>query len=421
MSALCLLTLVNGAQANGLIEVNSAYYHQDNKYDDAHAAVDTHLDYEHSWQLTEQSNLWIKPRLGLDTHNLYANSLTLQENSPNRSTLAIQELTFTHYFDNFEVNIGKRVFSWGLGDMYNPSDHVNPVDTLDPINNVKLGQWSASLSYLGSSSNINLILIPRRTSSRLPQQDNRWFRSLEAVQTAAEIQLGFRPTIGLDKQVKHHKATAGIQISSGEWLLGWDVELSYLHSQDATGVYLPELNGTQLDLIRVFPRFNEASVGLATAMGEYTFHGVTTYRNTQNNQQDDDYFTYLIGARRAFYTYDLVEVLEEVTVALEYVKENISTHRDPNSSYVNSGFGRTLTNSLLMNLTFKFTEDSSLVLGLINNFDLKDRYVSFEFSHQINDDLKISTGLDLLNGTPDSLFGQWASNDRLFINTRYHF
>ncbi|MFT4929575.1 MAG: hypothetical protein ACI8WB_005709 [Phenylobacterium sp.] len=99
----------------------------------------------------------------------------------------------------------------------------------------------------------------------------------------------------------------------------------------------------------------------------------------------------------------------------------MSRHRDPNSAYVNSGFGRTLTNSILMNLELKFSEDTLFKLGLIQNFDKQDRYVSMEFSHQLSDDFKISTGLDLLSGSSDSLFGQWSDNDRLFLNTSYHF
>jgi hypothetical protein len=192
------------------------------------------------------------------------------------------------------------------------------------------------------------VFIPRRSASRLPQQDNRWFRNVDAIQTAAAAQLGFTPEVNLSRQLDHHSTTSGIQITSGQWLPGWDVELSYLHSQDAVGVYLPELVGTQLDLVRVFPAFDEASVGLSTVVGDYALHGVTTYRKTADKQKDDDYFTFLLGGRRSFYLsdYDLPEVIyniEEITLALGYVKEEISRHRDSSSNYVSSGFGRTLT------------------------------------------------------------------------------
>jgi hypothetical protein len=74
-----------------------------------------------------------------------------------------------------------------------------------------------------------------------------------------------------------------------------------------------------------------------------------------------------------------------------------------------------------MNLELKFTEDTLLEFGLIQNLDKEDRYVSIEFSHQLNDDFKVSLGHDLLSGTSDSLFGQWSTNDRFFLNTSYHF
>jgi hypothetical protein len=412
------------AYANGVLEVGAAYYQHDNLYDTDAFSLETQLRYEQNWQLTDSTTLLFKPRLGFDKGNLYKGKATLHEKNRSRSNFAAEELALTHYLNNFELSVGKQVFSWGLGDMYNPSDHVNPVDTLDPIDNQKLGQWSASLLYLGASANFNLIYIPRRRASRLPEQDNRWFRSLGAVQTAAAAQLGFVPAINLSRQVDHHRSTVGAQIVSGQWLSGWDVELSYLHSQDATGVYLPELAGTQLDLVRVFPQYDEVSFGLSTAVGEYTFHGISTYHKTKDNQKDDDYLTFLVGARRTFFVPDFsetIESVEEITLAVEYVKEKIVRHRDPTSAYVNSGFGRTLTNSLLMNLELKFSEDTLLKFGLIQNFELQDSYISVELSHQLSDDFKITTGLDVLNGSADSLFGQWTNNDRLFLSTSYNF
>lgn len=421
IAPLLLICLPNLVWAEGVLDVGLAHYAHDNLYDSDNVTLDAHLRYEHNWQLAQNSSLLVKPRLAFDKGNLFNDTATLHEKDRSRSKLALEEFVFTQYINNLELNVGKQVFSWGLADMVNPSDHLNAVDTLDPLDNRKLGQWSASLLYLGTSSNLSLIYIPRRSPSRLPQQDNRWFRSTEAIQLAAAAQLGFTPEINVARQIDHHNASMGAQLVSASWLPGWDLELSYLHSQDATGVYLPGLSGTQLDLVRVFPDFNEASLGLSTAVGEYTFHGITSYRNTQDNAQDDDYLTLLVGARRTFYAPEMLQDLEEITLAVEYVKEKISHARDPDSAYVSSGFGRTLINSLLINLELKFSEDTLLKFGLVQNFDQQDSYVSMEFSHQVVDDFEISLGLDLLNGTADSLFGQWTNNDRIFLNTRYHF
>lgn len=423
---LSLIFWVNGVSAAGILEVVSNFYDQDNEYEPENVTLEGIVSYEFNWQLSERGSLLFKPRMAYDTGELYSQSAVLHEKNRTRSTFAIEEFTYTHYFNNLEVTLGKQIFSWGQGDMYNPSDRINSIDSLDPLNNIKLGQWATSFLYLGSTSNINVIVIPRRTASRLPEQNNRWFRSLDAVEAAAEAQLGFIPNISLERESDNDHPSIGIQITSGQWIPGWDIELSYFHSQDDIGVYLPALNGNVLDLIRTFPRFNEASIGFSTAVGEYTFHGISVYRNTQNNQQDDDYFTFLLGGRRAFYAPDyyltgLIQSLEEFTLSLEYVNENISHDRDVNSAFVNTGFGRTLTNSLLLNLEFKFIEEISLTFGLVQNFEPKNRYVSMEVSHQVNDDLSIKMGLGLLSGSPDTLFGQWSHNDRFFINTSYNF
>ena len=421
-----VIFLSNLVFADGLLEVKSAFYPKNNPYDDKHITYDIHLSYEYHMQLSDNSHLLINPSFSFDMENLVLDDISWHETSDNRATFTIEELTFSHYFESFEFNIGKQVFSWGLADLYNPSDHLNAVDTLEPLDTKKLGQWSTSLLYLGDKFNFHTIYIPRKTASRLPKKDNRWFLSVEEIQIAASSQLGFTPEIDLTRKVDHHSPTVGIQLMSGQIFNGWDIEFSFLHSQDATGVYLPELMGEQLDLVRLFPHYNEMSLGFSTAVDEYTFHGVSSYRNTLDNKQDDDYITFLLGGRRTFYMadYDVMltlESIEEVTLVTEYVREKITHNRDEMSNYINSGFGRTLIDSLLINLELKFSEYTHLNLGLVKNFDKQNHYISIEFSHQLTDEVKINTGFDFLNGDPDSLFGQWSVNDRIFINTSYHF
>ena len=135
----------------------------------------------------------------------------------------------------------------------------------------------------------------------------------------------------------------------------------------------------------------------STTFGEYELHGVLSYHDTRDNRMDDDYLTSLMGGRRTFYDTPFSNVIEEMTLGIEYVKEIIQHQQTEGNVYINSGFSRMMTDSLLSKLQLKFSADSTMEWVYIYNFSAHDNYLAVEFKHKFSDDLDLSVRFDRLN------------------------
>ena len=398
-----------------------AFYQEKSDFEDAQHFFEGKLLVDGHLELGENYQLQFKPSLRFDNRDRMNSKVQFRENDEARPAVTFQELTLTRYSEQFEISFGKQVFSWGTADLFNPTDNINPVDLLDPLNTSKLGQTSLSVRYLGESSDFHSVLLLKPTPSRLPSDTNRWFRSMQTIQDLATPLFGFTPDINIGDQIENDNIRFGFQLTSSHWLDGWDIELSYFHGYDPIGVYLPKMTSTAINLVRVFPEFDEYAIGFSTTFDEYEFHGMLSYHNTYDNSMDDDYITYLVGSRRTFYETPFHDFIEEIVLSIEYVKEEITSHQLDESNFIDSGFARTVTNSILANLDFKFSEDNSLQVNYIQNMTENDNYFSIETVHKLTDNFELSLQFDLLSGSSESFFGGWSNNDRFFIQSTYQF
>jgi hypothetical protein len=403
--------------------INSTFsqYDQSNAFESSKQFLDVEFMFDINLNLSETVHLQMTPRFRADNRDRVDSNLYFSETHEQRDAVGFNELILNYYGEKFEINLGKQLISWGSSDIYNPSDDINPIDSLDPLNSAKIGQNALSIRYLGELLNFHTVAIYEGFPGRLPNEQNRWFISTQALQDAAQLLLGFAPAIVLGETIPNDDLLYGLQIESSQLIAGWDLEFSYFHGADPIGVYLSELTGTDLNLIRIYPAFDEYALGFSTTVGEYEIHGALSHHNTRNDLQDDDYTTTVIGGRRTFYELPLLSMVEELTVGMEYANESLSNQRSDASSYVDSGFGRSLTDSILVNIDFKFSEDSSLYVNYVENFEKNDNYRSIGFRHKINDDFEIEVRFDGLAGETNSFFGGWSNNDRLIAQSSYRF
>jgi hypothetical protein len=369
----------------------------------------------------EGFQLQLKPQLRFANHNQTNNKLQYREKDASRPTATLKEAHLSYFGERYEIALGKQIFSWGKADLINPTDDLNPVDILDPLNSKKLGQSALSVRYLGDKINLHGVVLIEPDPSRTPTENSRWFRSTVPIQQAVMAQLGFTPEIQFTDPEFEQGLRYGLQLTSSTLAEGWDIELSYFHGYEPVGVYDSTFSGTQLLLNRAFPEFDEWGLGFSSVVDDYEFHAVLSYHDNRDQLMDDDYFTALLGARSSFYEIPFADFIEEITLGVEYVKEQIVRKKTADSRYVQSGFARMMTDSLLSKLQLKFSEDNHLELIALYNFSDKDRYLGIEYRHKWSDSLELSLRLDQLSGASGTLFGEWSHNDRLFIESSYHF
>lgn len=406
---------------NTTVEFDYAYFDRKSEFESRQHTASTSLLIEGNIDLTNNTFIEFKPLLRADNHNFVENQFQYKEDKEKRPSITFNELYFIHYGEQFEFSIGKQIFSWGLGDLINTNDDLNPVDILDSIDSEKLGQSSISGRYLGDRFNLHGAVVFQPAPARLPQQDSRWFISLSPLQEAMTPKYGFAPEVSFADASSVDAPNIGLQLTSSSWFTGWDTEFTYYSGHDPVGVYLLDLEPTRLKLTRHYPKFHEYGAGFSTEIDEFEIHGTISYHDTERDEMDDDFFVGMIGGRRTFYDIPFLTNVEELTVGIEYIKENILHKKTENSRFISSGFGRMLTDTVLTRLNFKFSEDSSLEFINIYNRSDNDNYIGVELSHKWADNLKSNLRFDFLSGGTNTLFGSWKDNDRILLKTSYNF
>ncbi|HEY8270918.1 MAG TPA: hypothetical protein VIG33_08510 [Pseudobdellovibrionaceae bacterium] len=86
----------------------------------------------------------------------------------------IGQAYFKYKGETSSLQLGSNILNWGVTDGYNPLDVVNGRQYYDPLRSVKLGAWSLLFSHASTSSEQELIYIPRSRSSILPGTQSRW-------------------------------------------------------------------------------------------------------------------------------------------------------------------------------------------------------------------------------------------------------
>lgn len=69
---------------------------------------------------------------------------------------------------------GLNTFNWGITDIANPLDVLNPRSFRNPVNPVKLGSPSITASWSGDSTSFELVYIPKQFYHELPKNSGRY-------------------------------------------------------------------------------------------------------------------------------------------------------------------------------------------------------------------------------------------------------
>jgi len=370
----------------------------------------------------------ISPQIRFDSAGRTEETMAFQERSITRPLLTAQEAYGTWYGDVYEITIGKKIFSWGVGDGSKPTDNMNPLDSLDVPSAQKIGVPALSIFRYGERINSQFIFAPQFTPSRVPADDNRW-----AVQDTTGIErvyqvFGQWPTVidaGRDlPETTLDNAQYALNLSSSTIIEGWDVALNYYRGHYFFGVLESQIIPPQagdggmtpptLIVRKVYPRYQEFGASVSTTFGDWEVHAEGAYHVTEIHDMDDDYWEYVTGFN---YTCSdiLTQLLEEIKVTVEYAGISASRSRPSDSLYSDVGFGRGLTNSLLSMVDFKFSEDTHFEVAGAFNFDDGDFSIQSVLTYKPWDGITCEAGFQLFEGTENSFFGGWNENDRIFL------
>jgi len=349
----------------------------------------------------------------------------IQDKDRRRSVLDLKEAVLTLRGGPLDVTLGKQIFAWGTADTFNPTDNLNAYDYLDAIDNEKLGLWSAAFRLTAGATTATFVAVPAFVPSRLPLPRSRW---------TPELPRGF---VGVADDREVPGVSAGnVQYAARvrTTLRGVDVSASYYDGFEhvpvlrvaslavAPGVTLPRFTP-------VFTRVKAPGLDVSTTYGKFELHAETAARFVESNGRDDRWQ----GIAGFNYTWDAPPLpgVEQIVFLAEYAREiTLRSRRDSSILPLDAvpGLGDLISSTvfreaLIGRALVKLSEDTQVKLTAVLDLDsAPNAFVQPKLSHRLSDAFQVEGGLDLFAaGEPDSHWGRWRRNNRVFVFLKYFF
>ncbi len=326
--------------------------------------------------------------------------------------------------DWFELRGGYQVFAWGTGDLFNPTDNLNPIDFSDLFDSRRIPVLAAAVTLDVGSWALELVSIPTFTRSRLPLRGER-FDLLRAAPVPV-----LRPD---DPDFVAENAQWGARGTMR--LGGWDVSLSgFTGWSDIPSPRLGVQAGTGLPLIEpVFDRIHVLGADFATTLGflgvegrlgevlsGVQLHGEAAHTWT-TAREAADFLQYVLG-----FNYTFVDVLGEhdLSIGLEYAGD-VET-RAPEGDLANvARVDRVFKGAWLTRLEYKIERqylDLSLeLIAAVITYGRENALLHPSATWRVTDHLHLMLGGDVFVGPDETFFGQFRRDGRLLFEARVEF
>jgi len=349
----------------------------------------------------------------------------IQDKDPRRSVLDLKEAVLTLRGGPLDVTLGKQIFAWGTADAFNPTDNLNAYDYLDAIDNEKLGLWSAAFRLTAGATTATFVVVPAFVPSRLPLPRSRWTPEIPRtfVGVADDREVPGVSAGNLQYAARVRTTVRGVDVSASYYDGFEHVPVLRVSSLAvAPGVTLPRFTP-------VFTRVKVPGLDVSTTYGKFELHAETAARFVESRGRDDRWQ----GIAGFNYTWDTPPLpgIEQIVFLAEYARE-ITLHSRPSSSFLSldavPGLGGLISSTvfreaLIGRALVKVSEDTQVKLTAVLDLDsAPNAYVQPKLTHRITDALQVEGGLDLFAaGEPDSAWGRYRRNNRVFVFLKYFF
>lgn len=349
---------------------------------------------------------------------------TFQDSDRRRRHLEINELFLTLNQPDYNVTLGKKIFSNGLSTLYSPVDRLKPKDGNDPLDQKDLGIWQARVDYFVKDSfTVTAAVLPVFQTSKQPSPASRWMGSKRAGDSQDFDFFGDTSSNEVieDRAQVNLNNTGYFARGKGTYH-GWDLFASFYHGPNPFFVLREENQGGRTVRIKETVKVANYAAGFSTTYKKWEFHGEALY-NYSYDGKDDNYLAYLGG-----FTYTVDDLakkmrLEQIDLTLEYGGEFITNNQNAPGYTKSSRKTRLGKNDLYARANFKYSEDFSF--EYVSNFELEEdesgRYQRLGTKYRVRDGLIWKVAVEFFNGSDNSYYGRWYRNDRVLTELEYSF
>ena len=347
---------------------------------------------------------------------------SIDEDQRRRPIVAIDEAYLDVVFDWLDVRGGWQTFSWGTGDLYNPTNNLNPVDFSDLFDARRIPVLSAAITLDFSDFAFDLIAIPTFTRSRLVLANKR-FDTLR--NSPIPVLDPADPDEGVNQAQWAGRARASIA--------GWDVSISGFsgfNDLPAPRFVLEDPNDPlSIAVDPVFERTHVAGADFATTLGIFgaegtlgeilggiQLHGEIAHYWTEG-EETDDYANFVFG-----FNYQFVDLIFEhdLTLVLEYAGEFIT--KETENELEGGQIDRSLKGAVLARLQYEVDQDLSFELNMaLITEGQKNGLVHPGVTWKATDEVSLGVSGDIFFGNDETFFGQYRHDGRVIIELNLNF
>ncbi|MGE0711459.1 MAG: hypothetical protein AB7N76_15845 [Planctomycetota bacterium] len=325
--------------------------------------------------------------------------------------------------EKVELKVGYQIFGWGTGDLYNPTDNLNPIDFSDPFDSRRIPVFAATVTIDLDWISLELASIPTFTRSRLPLK-NRRFDALASSPLPV-----LNPT---DPEVSLQNVQWGARAVAH--LGGVDVSLScFTGFNDLPSPRLALIQAPQLALVvdPVYERIHVLGVDFATTLGVLgleggrlaevlkgiQLHGEAAHFFNEGSRASD-YLQFALGLN-----YQFVDVILEhdITLVLEFGSD-IETKAAEDTLQNANRLDRVFKTALLARLVYAVSDDLSFELNGGVIFDGPENGIVHPAAKwNVTNNLQLELAGDVFFGPDGTFFGQFRKEGRVIMEARWKF
>jgi len=354
-----------------------------------------------------------------------------------------------YYAMYWNVEIGKRIFSWGMADEFNPTDLLNSEDmrwfiTRDKLDR-KIGVYAGSATVSYGNFSLQGVIVPIFEPVKLPAEDSDWLpwqlETFYAISNAfpdyvdAQEELP-EQNIGNAEYAARLRGTIGTVDIEAVVFDGYDQLPTYDIEID-TDLSAAVLDGEKpLHLIKYYQRYQAYGGSLAWTIGSFSLRGEGAYYTPRRYlyRIDDS----LLKVDNIISAYDLLlDYVDHewgvekpswsavggvdwregtmIYVNMQYVHTQILDYEDDLLYDENEGF------VTLKLQTMWLDEELTVAANGAYNTWQGDWYIKPYVNYKLTQNLSAELGSQIFSGDEETRFGDMDDNDFVYTLVNYSF
>lgn len=321
-----------------------------------------------------------------------------------RTHADIRELSWLHYSDSWELNVGISKVFWGVTESAHRVDIINQTDSVESLDGEqKLGQPMLQFTGIQSWGTLSTFVMP-------------YFR--ERTFNGPDGYLSFNLPVDIDNPLYE----SNDEEKHIDWALRyshtfniWDLGISYFSGTSREPLLLPSVNAlNQTVLTPYYPLIEQAGIDVQATVGQWLWKMEAINQKTDRNAlKNTSSFFALTGG----FEYTLVGIFESNT-DLGLLAEYHHNSEGEESADV-------FQNDLFVGarLALNNIADTSLLIGIVKDLDYSKSYQGFiEGSRRLGDSWVATLDARVLNAEDtDDLLAQLTKKDLITFDLSYYF